>query len=92
LRFKITIHSGHGAPPDAVDLLWERWATRIPEVTATRNGAHIAVTYGTFDGSAPAREARLVAARLELLDHVREICEMHPELRLSWYAVAPLLE
>jgi hypothetical protein len=90
LRFKITIHSGHGAPPDAVDLLWARWATRIPEVAATREGPHIAVTYGSFDGRGPAREARLVAERLEVLDHVHEICEMHPELRLSWYAVAPL--
>jgi hypothetical protein len=90
LRFKITIHSGHGAPSDAVDLLWSRWPAGIPEATATRIGPHIAVSYGNYDGSGVGREARLAAERLEVLGHLREICERHPELRLSWYAVAPL--
>ncbi len=90
LRFKVTIHSGHGAPADAIESLWERWPARISEATAVRRGPEIHVNYGSYDGTGPAREQRAAAERIEVLDLVREICERDTELKLAWYAVAPV--
>jgi hypothetical protein len=88
LRFRITKHSGHGAPLDAVELLWARWPSRLPDVQATKRGQEIHLLYGQNE-PIEARPEHVERERLEVLDLVLEICERHREIRLDWYAVAP---
>jgi hypothetical protein len=90
LRFKITDHSGHSAPSDAVDQLWAHWPAQTADVQASRRGPDIHIIYGHHEVAAAHRPEQVERERVEVLDLVLEICEKHRGLRLDWYAVAPL--
>jgi hypothetical protein len=90
MRFRITNHSGSGAPADALDLLWARiQGRRFEDLVFSRGGNEIGVSVGHDSPISMERDEREEVARLEVLDFLREICERVPEIRFNWYAVGP---
>jgi len=90
VRFKISRHSGHQAPAEALDLLWARLEGVQRGVRFERLGSEIRATW---KGDAPAsmeRKVREEIARRSVFDLLCEICEGSPEIKSDWYAVSPL--
>jgi len=88
VKFSISVHSGFGAPSDALDLLWARLQQSRREARFTRATSDIRVTW---DADAPVsmeRDEREEVGRLAVLDILQEVCERAPELKLDWFAVS----
>lgn len=90
MRFRITRHSGHAAPTDALELLLRRLGARRGEITFTMSRAEIWASCGEEHTRAEAREEKAEAARWEIFELVREVCEGAPELNVEWFAVSPV--
>jgi hypothetical protein len=88
MRFKITFHSGHKPPANALDLLAPRLGARREEVAFVRVGAEI---WATVEADAPVsmtQDERADIGRRAVLDVVREVCEGAPDLNSDWFAVS----
>jgi hypothetical protein len=88
VRFSISVHSGFRAPPDALDLLWERLGTRHADTRFTRGTTDIRATWSRDAPVSMEQDEREELGRLTVLGIVREACERAPELKLDWYAVS----
>jgi hypothetical protein len=89
VRFRIALHSGHAAPPDAIDRLAERLGSSVDDAFFTRVGNEILATWGEDAPVAMERDEREELGRLALLEIITEICEEAPRLDIDWYAVGP---
>jgi hypothetical protein len=90
MQFKITRHTGAGAPRDAVELLWGQIEGRqFEEVAFSRRGAELGVSVGHDSPVSMERDEREEVARMEVLACLREICEGVSDLRFDWFAVGP---
>lgn len=90
MRFRITMHSGHDAPPDALAQLMERLAGERAKGRFYKVGSEIRVTWGREQATGWDRPELLELERDELLGLLRKTCRTAPELQLGWYAVGPL--
>jgi hypothetical protein len=89
VRFAISVHSGSGAPGDAIERL-AAGLGRVREGTrfATR-GTQIIATPDEDAGGLREGSEREEMGRLALLEQIGEVCERTPDLKLDWYAVRP---
>jgi hypothetical protein len=90
VKFRITRHSGHLAPPDAMELLLRRLGARRDEVSFAMVGTEIRATTDEAEGDAQSRDARVQASRQAVFDLIDETCRDAPELESGWFAVSHL--
>jgi hypothetical protein len=90
VKFRISRHSGFGAPEDAVDLLWERLGAKHEDASFAKVGREIRATWGEDVRVAVERDERAEIGRAAVLEIVLGVCERAPELRSDWFAVSPL--
>ncbi|MHB8233619.1 MAG: hypothetical protein ACYDHT_03100 [Solirubrobacteraceae bacterium] len=88
MEFRITTHTGYGAPVDAIELLWATLqATRIEDAAFAKGHGEIKATWGYDEGSRATVEELMEPKRRELLEAVCEVCEGVPGLESDWYAI-----
>jgi hypothetical protein len=88
MQFKITRHSGRGAPADAIELLWGQIEGRSFEgIAFAQRGPELAASVRHDLPVAMERDLREELARGKVLECLRQICEGEGELRLDWFAV-----
>jgi hypothetical protein len=88
MRFKITHHSGHKMPEDALDLLLKRLGPRREDITFVKVGGEI---WATAEADAPVsmtQDERADIGRRAVLSVVGEVCEGAPDLESDWFAVS----
>jgi hypothetical protein len=90
MEFRITRHSGHATPNDAMELLLRRLGAQRREVAFAMTGAEIRATWEDDERDSTTRENMLDGRRRAVLEIVREACEHAPELKSDWFAVSPL--
>jgi hypothetical protein len=90
VKFRITRHSGHLAPPDAMELLLRRLGARRDEVSFAMVGAEIRATTDEAEGDSQSRDSRVEASRRAVFDLIDEACRDAPELQSGWFAVSHL--
>jgi hypothetical protein len=90
VKFRISRHSGFGAPANAIDLLSERLGPKREEVSFARAGAEIRATWGEAAPFARAEEESVEVGRRVVLEAVNGVCNGDPELRSDWFAVSAL--
>ncbi|MGO9487519.1 MAG: hypothetical protein ACLQBB_00645 [Solirubrobacteraceae bacterium] len=90
MRFRITTHSGHDSPPDALSRLQEQLTTQRRNGRFYKVGSEIRVTWGRHESDGWERPERLELERTELLELIEKTCAGVPELQLDWFAVGPL--
>lgn|GEM_PF-740633 len=88
LKFRITIHSGFVAPPDALDLLAQRLGAGTGVTRFTQGVAEIKVTWDEDLPVSMESDEREQMGRLAVLGMVRETCERSPNLKFDWYAIS----
>jgi len=88
VKFAITPHAGSGAPPDALDRLWDRLPARSEEAKFKRTARDIQATLLQDEPVATESDVREELGRRTLLGILEEVCEGSPGLRFDWYAVA----
>jgi hypothetical protein len=89
VKFSISVHSGFGAPADALDLLMKHIASGGDGTRFARRGAEITATWGSDGALSMERDERDEVGRLAVLGIVRGVCEGAPELEFDWFAVSP---
>ena len=89
MQFRISLHSGSGAPPDALDLLAERLGSSREGFSFAHAGGAITATWREGGPSNRTEEERAEIGRGEALGVVRGVCEREPGLKLDWFAVHP---
>ena len=89
MKFKITIHGRSGAPPDALDLLWEALGTSRDDVRFSRPGLAIIATWMSEAPVTMERDERKEVGRTMVWDVVRDVCDGAAGLRSNWFAVSP---
>jgi hypothetical protein len=90
VRFRIGLHTGHKAPPDAVARLAERLGGRREEARFSLRGGELEAIWGEDAPSSMSRDERAEIGRSALLEIVGEACERAPGLRLDWFAISPI--
>jgi hypothetical protein len=90
MRFRITKHAGHDAPPDAIEKLLTSLGAIRSQGRFAKVGSEIRVTWGRDDAGGWDRPERSEVEREELLDLLRQACGAETALQLDWYAVGPL--
>jgi hypothetical protein len=88
VRFKIAVHSGHGAPPDAIARLAQALGSRRDDAHFTASASEIDATWGDEAPVSMERDEREELGREALLRIVEEVCEVAADLRFDWYAVS----
>jgi len=89
MNFRITRHSGFGAPADALSLLLKHLEAH-GGARFVKVGAEIRVTLKGDMRISMERDERDEIGRSAVLDIVREVCEGTPELKSDWFAVSVL--
>lgn len=89
MRFRVTIHSGSGAPADALDSLAEVLGERREDVVFSRVGPALEARWRGEPPSSMESDERNRIGREAIWGIVQEVCEARPELRADWYAVSP---
>jgi hypothetical protein len=94
MQFRIMRHSGLGspaAPADAIESLWQRLKPGVKlnddDVSLTRVGAQIWLTWGPDVSTSPDSRERSEIGRSAVVNLVRSVCEQSPELEFGWFAV-----
>jgi hypothetical protein len=90
VRFRITRHSGHAAPEDALELLWQRLEPNHGGVSFSKVGPHIRAAVNKGAPVSVERNVREEVDRRVVLEVVREVCKDASDLKFDWYAVGPL--
>ncbi len=88
MRFRISLHTGHGAADGALDVLAEKLGTRHGDATFTRRGPDIVATWGEDVPVSMERDEREEIGREAVLEILGEVCERAPELNVDWFAVS----
>jgi hypothetical protein len=87
VQYRITRHSGHFAPADAMELL-RRVGAQRDEISFAMVGAEIRATLHDRTGDSATRAIRAEIGRRAILDIVVDACERAPELKADWFAVS----
>jgi hypothetical protein len=90
MSFRITRHSGHGAPADALSLLLGHLEAKRGSARFSKVGAEIRVTLKDDPPISMERDEREEIGRSAVFDIVREVCDGVPELESDWFAVSAL--
>ena len=91
MDFRITTHSGHGAPADAIESLWSiLQATSVEDAAFAMGHDEILATCSYDEGRRVRQEELMEPRRRELLEAVCELCERGSGLESDWYAIAPV--
>jgi cell division ATPase FtsA len=88
VRFTIAVHSGHGAPDDAIERLARRLGPDREEARFSLSGREIDASWGEDVPVSMESDERKEIGRLELLKVVEEACGETSDLRFDWYAVS----
>jgi hypothetical protein len=87
--FRITLHSGYGAPASAIERLAEALGTRRGAARFGRVGREIRASWSDDLPVSMERDEREELGRVAILDILRELCEgSSGNLDLSWFAVS----
>jgi len=89
MQFRITRHSGHAAPPNAIELLARRLGAQLGDTSFAVRGAEISATWQGGRQGTSARENLTEIGRWAVFELVRDVCEDAPELNTEWFAVSP---
>ncbi len=89
MKFRISLHSGSGSPPDALSLLAERLGSSRGGFSFAKAGAEITATWREDGPSSRTDEERAEIGRLAALAVLRSVCEETPDLKMDWFAVGP---
>jgi hypothetical protein len=91
MEFRITTHTGRGAPADAIESLWRHLQERTSRTRYSQRGRNeIRASSGYDEARQAIREERMERERRAVLEAVREVCDLAPELESDWYAVGPV--
>jgi len=90
MRFRITTHSGHPAPPEALDRLIGELGERRGRARFRKVGPEIRVVWGGSEEAGWDRPERIELERTELLRLLAERCRASDGLQLDWFAVGPM--
>jgi hypothetical protein len=91
MEFRITTHTGYGAPVDAIEALWSiLQATSIEDAAFERGHHEILATSGYDEGSRATREELLEPRRRELFEALCEVCDGASGLESDWFAIGPI--
>jgi hypothetical protein len=90
VKFAITIHSGFGAPSDALERLWERLGARRADAYFSKGYAEIRASYGEDLPVSMERDQQAEIGREAVLEIVRDVCDGAAELKFDWYAIRAL--
>ncbi len=91
MEFRITTHTGYGAPVDAIESLWSiLQATSIEDASFAHGQGEIRATWGHDEGSRLTQEERVEPERRKLLEAICEACEETATLESDWYAIGPV--
>jgi hypothetical protein len=88
VRFTIAIHSGHGAPPDAIARLASALGPERDEAYFTTGEREIYATWGDDVPVSMERDEREEVGREAVLEILERVCETSPELHYDWFAVS----
>ena len=88
MNFRITAHSGSGAPAGALDLLWQRIRPRLGDTRFSKGSAEIRAEWDADAPVSMASSEREEVGRLAMLEIVQEVCKSSPDLELDWFAVS----
>jgi hypothetical protein len=88
MRFKISVHSGFGAPADAIALLAEKLGPAREDARFTLSGDEIGVRFSDDAPVSMESDERAEIGRAAVLEILSEVCERSPELKFDWYAVS----
>ena len=88
MRFSITLHSGYGAPADALERLFERLGRRHEDARFKLSSDEIRVTLADDLPISMESDERAERGRAVVLEILREVCERSSDLKLDWFAVA----
>jgi hypothetical protein len=90
VTFRIATHSGHAAPAEAIELLWQRLSAGGEGARFARVGAEIRATWSEDEPIWVERDEREGIGRHAVLNIVYEVCASAPELESDWFAISPL--
>lgn len=88
MDFRITTHTGYGAPADAIESLW--WTlqtTSIEDAAFAKGHGEIIATWGYDEGTRATQEELMEPKRRKVLEAVCEVCEGTCGLESDWYAI-----
>jgi len=88
VKFRISRHSAFKPPDDALDLLWLRLGASRDEVSFTKVGAEITASTGEDAPVSMTSDERVDIGRRAILEILRDVCELAPELKSDWFAVS----
>jgi len=88
VKFRITVHSGFGAPANALELLFERVGSRRDETRFAMSPGEIRASWGEDAPVSMERSEREEIGRLAVLEILQRVCERAPELDYDWFAVS----
>jgi hypothetical protein len=88
MRFRISHHSGYTVPDDALELLSQRLGPSREQVSFARIGPVIMATLQDDAPVSMTHDERVDIGRRQVLDVLRDVCEMSPELKFDWFAVS----
>jgi hypothetical protein len=88
MEFRITTHTGYGAPADAIESPWACLrATSVEDATFARGHEEIRATWGYDEASRAIMEELVEPNRRALLEVVCELCDRTTGLESDWYAI-----
>ena len=88
MRFRIALHSGSGAPPDAIELLARRLGGELDDARFSASREEIVATFNEDAPVSMASDEREEIGRRALLEIVEEVCDSSPELDFAWFAIS----
>jgi hypothetical protein len=88
VKFAITLHSGSGAPDDALELLWAQLGPSRDGVRFVAATGEIRASVNEEDFSSMESDIRSRMGRRMVLGVLEGVCERGPGLKLGWFAVA----
>jgi hypothetical protein len=89
MDYRITPHSGFGAPENALDLLWQQLGARQQEFSFSQGRAEIRARWRAEVPVSMERDEHERLGRTTVLEIVRDACRRAPDLDADWFAVSP---
>jgi hypothetical protein len=88
MEFRITTHTGYGAPADAIESLWPHLqAAGVENGVFAKGHDEIRANRGHNEASRAIREEHMDGERRAILEAVCEVCDRTAELESDWYAI-----